>query len=162
MMLSTIQFKMCKHAVSRTCTMTIYKSCSHLWCWTALGPMLLIVNTAKQNAGNVQFTTAKPHHSRISPKKLAPDTYVNIPPERSYQTNVITCYKSSHSNSFSAFLLIILTHSGKKKYIIIVISIINCSIYKTNCLDFKMTSLCKIVCKYWHCVSLRCLMAVLP
>lgn len=35
---------------------------------------------AKAKAGKDQVATAYPHHSTISPRKLAPDTSSNIPP----------------------------------------------------------------------------------
>ena len=53
----------------------------YLWCWQARGPMLQAVKRAKAKAGKVPHITAKPLHSKVSPKKLAPDTYRNIPPE---------------------------------------------------------------------------------
>lgn len=41
-----------------------------------------MVKKAKAKAGRDQAAKAKPHHSTISPKKLAPDTKWNIPPGR--------------------------------------------------------------------------------
>lgn len=40
-----------------------------------------MVNTENTAAVNDQELTAKPNHSKDSPKKLAPETYSNKPPE---------------------------------------------------------------------------------
>ena len=52
----------------------------HRWCCNALGPMFRTVNKAKAVAGRRRAARAQPPHSKISPKKLAPDTYSNMPP----------------------------------------------------------------------------------
>lgn len=53
---------------------------SHRWWWQARCPVLHKVKTKKAKAGRVLFIIANPNHSKISPKKFAPDTYSNIPP----------------------------------------------------------------------------------
>ena len=53
----------------------------YLWWWTALGPRLLHVENANAKAGSELDATANPIHSIISPKKLAPEIYSNMPPE---------------------------------------------------------------------------------
>ena len=53
----------------------------HLWCWYARGAKLAAVKTKKVTlAKENRLATANPHHSIISPKKFAPDTYSNTPP----------------------------------------------------------------------------------
>jgi hypothetical protein len=58
--------------------------------------MLHKVKKKKEIAGRVSLATANPNHSRISPKKLAPETYSNIPP---------TKYSSSFKGIGSILLL---------------------------------------------------------
>lgn len=58
----------------KKCKTTILIHMWYLWCWTALGPMLKAVNKKKAKLGSDQQAIAKPAHSTISPKKLAPDT----------------------------------------------------------------------------------------
>lgn len=53
---------------------------TYWWWWCALGAMLHVVNRAKAAAVGHQAASAQPHHSRISPKKLAPETHSKAPP----------------------------------------------------------------------------------
>ena len=57
--------------------------------------MLQKVKSAKAKAGRDEHARAKPNHSMISPKKLAPDTYSNIPPEISSNKIIVLGKKNS-------------------------------------------------------------------
>lgn len=52
----------------------------YLWWWKALSPRKQSEKNANASAGRDQVARAKPIHSMISPKKLAPEMYVNKPP----------------------------------------------------------------------------------
>ena len=54
---------------------------TNLWCAIARVPIVNVVDTAKQTIGICNpEAIAKPHHSIISPKKLAPETNSKNPP----------------------------------------------------------------------------------
>lgn len=53
---------------------------THWWCAYARLPNTNNVLVAKAVLSSVLHANANPHHSTISPKKLAPLTYSNIPP----------------------------------------------------------------------------------
>lgn len=54
---------------------------TYWWCCFALEPKMKSVHSANARLSVVQQARANPNHSRISPKKLAPLTYSNIPPK---------------------------------------------------------------------------------
>ena len=85
---------------------------TYLWWATALGPMLQQVKTAKASAGSDQDATAYPIHSSISPKKLAPETYSNIPPVRRHENNININVLLTHSCGS------MISHEGSKSTVV--------------------------------------------
>ena len=53
-----------------------------MWCWQALGPILVMVKKVNARAGRDHAASANPLHSTHSPKKLAPETYSRKPPPK--------------------------------------------------------------------------------
>ena len=65
---------------------------AYLWWCQARGPILQQVKIANATAGSVRQAMANPIHSMISPRKFAPETYSNMPPERENKYyDAITC-----------------------------------------------------------------------
>lgn len=88
------------------------KTNTYWWCCFALEPKIKSVHNANARLSMVQQARANPNHSRISPKKLAPLTYSNIPPksrtglfEKHLNEGHIQCKsKTSYITNVSIFL----------------------------------------------------------
>ena len=117
-------------------------TCSYLWWATALLLSTTVVKMAKAKLWAEWPARAKPAHSVISPKKLAPDTYSNIPPVGGRQGDY---YRYAHP----------FRHPNKQK-------LTKCLTFLTlPCSAFSNTSIQSAILTPFNCVSVYISVGVL-